>query len=85
MNLGHLESMIRVKGKTVDITFRTENKGIGGMIEKNIRMLKEALVEKGYYLSPIRVINLEQPFSLLSLEAMINESGYEKIHFDMRV
>ena len=85
MNLGHLESMIRVKGKTVDITFRTENKGIGGMIEKNIRMLKEALGEKGYYLSPIRVINLEQPFSLLSLEAMINESGYEKIHFDMRV
>ncbi|HNR04832.1 MAG TPA: flagellar hook-length control protein FliK, partial [Bacillota bacterium] len=85
MNLGHLESMIRVKGKTVDITFRTENKSIGSMIEKNILMLKEALGEKGYYLSPIRVINLEQPFSLLSLEAMINESGYEKIHFDMRV
>ena len=85
MNLGHLESMIRVKGKTVDLTFRTENKSIGNMIEKNVRMLKEALGEKGYYLSPIRVINLEQPFSLLSLEAMINESGYEKIHFDMRV
>jgi len=85
MNLGHLESMIRVKGKTVDITFRTENESIGSMIEKNIPMLKEALGEKGYYLSPIRVINLEQPFSLLSLEAMINESGYEKIHFDMRV
>ncbi|HOM41980.1 MAG TPA: flagellar hook-length control protein FliK [Bacillota bacterium] len=85
MNLGHLESMIRVKVKTVDLTFRTENKSIGSMIEKNIRMLKEALGEKGYYLSPIRVINLEQPFSLLSLEAMINESGYEKIHFDMRV
>jgi hypothetical protein len=84
-NLGHLESMIRVKGKTVDTTFRIEDKSIGTMIEKNIDLLKEPLREKGYYLSPIRIISLEQPFSLLSLEAMINEGGMEKIHFDMRV
>ncbi|KUO74909.1 MAG: hypothetical protein APF77_06520, partial [Clostridia bacterium BRH_c25] len=84
-SLGHLESMIRVKGKSVNVTFRVENKSIGTMIEKNSSALKNALKEKGYSLNPVRVISLEQPFSLLSLEAMINESGSEKIHFDMRV
>ena len=84
-SLGHLESMIRVRGKAVNVTFRVENKSIGAMIEKHGLLLKEALGEKGYSLSPVRVISLEQPFSLLSLEAIINESGSEKIHFDMRV
>ncbi|MDD4503385.1 MAG: flagellar hook-length control protein FliK [Clostridiaceae bacterium] len=84
-SLGHLESMIRVKGKAVNVTFKVENKGIGTFIEKNIHLLKGYLGEKGYNLGPIRVISMEQPFSLLSLEAMINERGTEKIHFDMRV
>lgn len=85
INLGHLESMIKVKGKTVNVTFRVNNKNTGAIIEKNLVLLKESLEEKGYNLSPIRIITLEQPFSLLSLDAMINESGTEKIHFDMRV
>ena len=84
-SLGHLESMIRVKGKAVNVTFRVGNKSIGNIIEKHELLLKRAMEEKGYSLSPVRVISLEQPFSLLSLEAMINESGSEKIHFDMRV
>ncbi|MHB1393840.1 MAG: flagellar hook-length control protein FliK [Clostridia bacterium] len=84
-SLGHLESMIGVKGKVVNVTFRVENKSIGDMIEKNSLMLKNSLEEKGYSLSPVKIISLEQPFSLLSLEAMINESGSEKIHFDMRI
>lgn len=85
INLGHLESMIRVKGKTVNVTFRVENKGVGTILEKNNLLLKKALTEMGYNLNPIRVISLEQPFCLLSLETMINEGGIEKIHFDMRV
>ncbi|HYE80552.1 MAG TPA: flagellar hook-length control protein FliK [Clostridia bacterium] len=84
-NLGHLESMIKVRDKSVNVTFRVENKSIGTMLEKNSLLLKASLKEKGYSLNPVRVINLEQPFSLLSLEAMLNESGLEKIHFDMRV
>lgn len=84
-SLGHLESMIGVKGKGVNVTFRVENKDIGDMIEKNSLLLKSSLKEKGYSLSPVRIIRLEQPFSLLSLEAMINESGSGKIHFDMRI
>jgi flagellar hook-length control protein FliK len=84
-SLGHLESMIGVKGKTVNVTFRVENKSIGDMLEKQSLMLKNSLGEKGYSLSPVRIISLEQPFSLLSLEAMINEGGSGKIHFDMRV
>lgn len=84
-SLGHLESMIKVKGKSVNITFRVENEGIGTILEKNGSLLKDSLNEKGYSLNPVRVISMEQPFSLLSLEAMINESSSDKIHFDMRV
>jgi flagellar hook-length control protein FliK len=84
-SLGHLESMIKVMGKSVNITFRVENEGIGTILEKNGSLLKDALSEKGYSLKPVRVISMEQPFSLLSLEAMINESASDKIHFDMRV
>jgi flagellar hook-length control protein FliK len=84
-NLGHLESMIHVKGKTVNVTFRVENKRVGTILEKDVLLLKKSLAEKGYNLGPIRVISLEQPFSLLSLEEMTNERVAEKIHFDMRV
>lgn len=85
INLGHLESMIKVKGKSVNLTFRVENKNIETVIKKNGNSLRESLSEKGYSLSPLRIISMEQPFSLLSLEAMINESTADKIHFDMRV
>ncbi len=84
-SLGHLESMIKVKGRTVNVTFRVENKEIGTVLEKNSNMLKEALKEKGYSLNPVRVVNTGQPFSLLSLEAAINESTSDKINFDMRI
>lgn len=83
--LGHLESVIRVKGKNVNLTFRVESRSIGSIIEKNVILLKEALREKGYNLDPIKVIRMKQPFNLLSIEAMMNETGTEKIHFDMRV
>lgn len=84
-NLGHLESMIRVKGKSVNLTFRVENKNIGAILKKNGDSLKKSLSEKGYNLNPVRIISMGQPFSLLSMEAMINESASDKIHFDMRV
>jgi len=84
-NLGHLESMIKVKGRTVSVTFRVESKDIGTILEKKSDILKEQLKEKGYSLNPVRVVNTGQPFSLLSLEAAINESTSDKIHFDMRI
>ena len=84
-NLGHLESMIRVKGKSVNLTFRVENKNIGAILKRNGDSLKKSLNEKGYSLNPVRIISMEQPFSLLSMEAMINESAWDKIHFDVRV
>lgn len=84
-SLGHLESMIKVKGKTVNVTFRVESKEIGTVLEKNSNTLKEALKEKGYSLNPVRVVSTGQPFSLLSLEAAINESTSDRINFDMRI
>ncbi len=84
-SLGHLESMIKVKDKSVNVTFRVENKDIGVLLEKHFPMLKDSLKEKGYILNPIRIIDLEQPFSVISLEEMINEATSGKIHFDMRI
>ncbi len=84
-NLGHLESMIGIKGKAVNVTFRVENNSIGTLIEKQSLSLKNSLKEKGYSLSKVRVIDLEQPFSLLSLENIIGEGNSAKLHFDMRV
>ncbi|HOR86806.1 MAG TPA: flagellar hook-length control protein FliK [Bacillota bacterium] len=83
--LGHMESIIKVKNKNVNVTFKVESKNISTIIEKNGILLKKSLGIKGYNLAPIRVINLEQSFSLISLEAMISENRSEKIHFDMRV
>lgn len=85
MNIGHVESLVGVKGKSVNVTFRVENKTIGTLIEKYSLSLKGALLNKGYSLNPIKVIYLEQPFSLFTLEAMMNENNSEKIHFDMRI
>lgn len=84
-SLGHLESLIGVKNKTVNITFRVESKAIGAVIEKQSHLLKKSLEEKGYNLSPVRIINLEQPFSLLSMEAAINGGSTGRIHFDKRI
>jgi hypothetical protein len=84
-NLGHLESLIGVKGKLVNVTFRVENKGIGSLIERQSILLKNLLLEKGYSMSKVKVMNLEQPFNLLSLETVISEGGSGKIHFDMRI
>ncbi|MGE5677546.1 MAG: flagellar hook-length control protein FliK, partial [Pseudomonadota bacterium] len=83
--LGHLESMVKVKSRSVNVTFRVETKEIGSIIEKNHELLRQSLKEKGYSLNPVRVISMGQPFSLLSMEAMINGSSSDKIHFDMRV
>ena len=84
-SLGHLESMIGVRNKMVNVTFRVENKSIGTVIEKQVDLLKKALGDKGYSIGSVRIINLEQPFSLLSLEAALNEGSSEKIHFDKRI
>lgn len=84
-NLGHLESMIGIKAKTVNVTFRVEYNGIGALIEKHGHLLKKALEEKGYSMNPVRIINLEQPFSLLSLETVLKEGSSEKMHFDKRI
>lgn len=84
-SLGHLESMIGIKGRSVNVTFRVEKDSIGTLIEKSGHILKKSLEEKGYNLSPVKIISLEQPFSLLSLEEIINSGSSSKIHFDARV
>ncbi len=84
-NLGHLESIIRVQNKNVNATFKVQNKKAGAIIEENAALLKGALEEKGYNLAPIKVMLLEEPFNLLSIEAGMGEYITDRIHFDVRV
>ncbi len=84
-NLGHIESLISVVKKSVNVTFRIEDKTIGALIQSEAKQLQIALEAKGFSLSPVKVIKLEQTFNLISLEEMINDASKEKLHFDMRV
>lgn len=84
-NLGHLESMINVVQKQVNVTFRVQDKKIGDMIESGSKELSTALEAKGYRLNPVKIIKLEQPFNLISLQELMQEGNMGKMHFDMRV
>lgn len=81
---GHLESLVTVLGKSINITFRIEDKRVGELIKNHIEELRNTMSAKGYSLKPIKIIDLEKPFSLLELESMMNNNK-DKVHFDERV
>lgn len=84
-NTGHLECLIAVQGKSIGITFRTEDLETGEIIRGQIDELRSSLEAKGYSLNRAKVINLEEPFNLLKLEAMTNEYNKDRMHFDERI
>ncbi len=84
-SLGHLESLISVSQKTVNITFRIENMHISEILKNHSPALGSALEAKGYRLNPIKYIKLEQSFNLLMLEDLITDESSEKFHFDKRI
>lgn len=84
-NTGHLECLIAVQGKSIGITFRTEDLETGEIIRGQIDELRSSLEAKGYSLNRAKVINLEEPFNLLKLEAMTNEYNRDRMHFDERI
>jgi hypothetical protein len=81
---GHLESLVAVQGKSINITFRIEDKRVGELIKNHSEELGNSLSAKGYSLKPIKIINLGEPFSLMVLESMMNNNK-DRVHFDERV
>lgn len=84
-HIGHIESLVNIHQKNVFVTFRIEDRKTGDLIDRQTGLLKDALSAKGYNLSLIKVINLDQPFNLISLEEMVSERIHDKMHIDMRV
>ncbi len=84
-HIGRIESLVSIHQKNVSVTFRTGDRKTGNLIDHQTGMLREALNAKGYTLSPVKVIQLEQSFNLISLEEVISEQSQDKMHIDMRV
>lgn len=83
--IGHIESLVNVINKSVNVTFRLEDKGIGSLINGKSEELRNSLEARGYTLNPIKIIELEQSFNILTLDKVMSDSSIDRLHFDMRV
>lgn len=82
--LGHLESLISVNKKNVNITFKVEKEEFKKIISNAAEALKLALEAKGYSLNPLKVIDIQEKFNLLELEELISVDGGQR-HVDIKV
>lgn len=83
--IGHIESLVNVVNKSVNVTFRLEDKSIGSLINGKAEELRSSLEARGYTLNPIKIIELEQSFNILTLDKVMSDSSIDRLHFDMRV
>ena len=83
--LGHLESMINIDQKSVNVTFRLEDNKIGDLLKSRSEQLRLSLEARGYRLNTIKVIKLEQAFNLITLEELINQGTKERVHLDVKI
>lgn len=82
--LGHIESLISVNKKNVDITFKVEKDDLRKVISSAAGNLEKSLEARGYSLNPLKIIDIKEKFNLLELEEMVTmDSG--QLHVDIRV
>lgn len=82
--LGHIESLITVNKKNVNITFKVEEDSFKKVISKAAESLKISLEARGYTLNPLKIIDIKEKFNLLELEELINNDNMQ-LHVDVRV
>jgi len=82
--LGHLESLIIVAKRNVNITFKVEHEGLKKVINGEAESLKLALEARGYQLSPLKLIDIREKFNLMELEAMTS-TDFSQLHVDIKV
>lgn len=83
-DLGHIESLIGVSKRNVNVTFKVEKDEFKQLIISNGEGLKNALEARGYALNPIQVIDMHERFNLLELEEM-TATPINKMHLDIKV
>jgi hypothetical protein len=82
--LGHIESLISVVKKNVNITFKVEKEDFKKIIKSAVEVLKHALEARGYSLNPLKIIDIEEKFNLLELEELTG-MDMGQLHLDIRV
>ncbi|MDF2592545.1 MAG: hypothetical protein K0S75_2011 [Clostridia bacterium] len=82
--LGHIESLITVNKKSVNITFKVEKEGFKKTIHSAVGKLKQALEARGYSLNPLKIIDIKERFNLLELEELIRTDNGQ-LHVDIKV
>lgn len=82
--LGHIESLISVAKKNVNVTFKVEKEELKKVIKNAVNVLQEALEARGYSLDPLKVIDIKEKFNLLELEELTN-MDMGQLHLDVRV
>jgi hypothetical protein len=82
--LGHIESLISVNKKNVNITFKLEKESFKKVINSAVEALKHALEARGYSLNPLKLIDMKERFNLLELEDLTRiDNG--QLHVDIKV
>jgi hypothetical protein len=82
--LGHIESLIAVNQKNVNITFKVEEKSFKKIINQSSEALKQSLEARGYSLNPLKIIDIKEKFNLLELEELIGMDNAQ-LHVDIKV
>jgi hypothetical protein len=82
--LGHIESLIAVNQKNVNITFKVEEKSFKKIISKSSEALRQSLEARGYSLNPLKIIDIKEKFNLLELEELIGMDNAQ-LHVDIKV
>jgi hypothetical protein len=82
--LGHIESLITVDKKNVNITFKVEEEGFKKVISKYSEALRLSLEARGFRLNPLKIIDMKEKFNLLELEELIRIDNMQ-LHVDIKV
>lgn len=82
--LGHIESLITVNKKNVNITFKVQEESFKKVISKASETLKISLEARGYSLNPLKIIDMKEKFNLLELEDLISMDNMQ-LHVDIKV
>ncbi len=83
-NIGHIESLIHIGYKKINITFKTENRIIADIIYQNSKELKCKLESKGYYIN-IFLEEQKDKFDLIELEDKLNNGEITRHSIDVRL
>ncbi|MDF2892730.1 MAG: Flagellar hook-length control protein FliK [Clostridia bacterium] len=82
--LGHIESLISVNKKNVDVTIKVEKEDFKKVISNTAEALRKSLEARGYSLNLLKLIDIQEKFNLLELEELIRVDS-EQLHVDIKV